>query len=78
MRESRCRGCPAYVAARATREEYLACIYMTYGISDKCPCIECLVKVMCRLSCHKRQKIYIDMRRRQGVDVEQGRVRYIK
>jgi hypothetical protein len=30
------------------------CFFRSYGVIDKCPCIECLVKIMCLERCLKR------------------------
>ncbi len=44
-----CRGC--MLSSRLG-----LCFFVEYNIEYKCPCSECLVKVMCRDSCDERIK----------------------
>ncbi len=34
----------------------MTCFFIECGIEEKCPCIQCLVKVMCRSSCDEREQ----------------------
>jgi hypothetical protein len=36
------------------------CSFALRNIQDKCPCAECLVKMICAKSCEKRQLTYMD------------------
>lgn len=42
-----CKGC--------CRNQYYACFFRRYGKQYKCPCIECLVKVVCIDECEIRE-----------------------
>ncbi len=50
LKKEICKGC---LSAR----NFGTCFFIEYDIEDKCPCTECLIKVMCRESCAKRFKI---------------------
>ncbi len=50
MGEKVCKGCPALTQS-------VMCFFEEYDMEEECPCIECLVKVMCKFSCRKRYKI---------------------
>lgn len=45
--KGKCKGCDSYISL---------CYFFKYKIIDKCPCLECLVKVMCSISCPERKK----------------------
>ena len=49
-----CRGC----TIKVTRS---FCLFIAQEIADKCPCIECLVKVTCNKKCGVRNKTYGDL-----------------
>ena len=36
----------------------MICAFYVNNIQEKCPCLECLVKPICRKSCIERRKIY--------------------
>ncbi len=45
-----CKGC-------MMGREYTLCYFEELDIEEKCPCVECLVKVMCNESCSKRDGV---------------------
>jgi hypothetical protein len=47
-----CRGC---VMMKIDR---YVCLFRASMLEDECPCIECLVKVICEESCDTRREIY--------------------
>ncbi len=45
-----CKGCP---------QKGPYCAFIEANIEDKCPCIECLIKVMCNKTCDLRNEAYV-------------------
>jgi hypothetical protein len=67
-----CRGCVMM------KMEHYVCLFRTSMLEDKCPCIECLVKVICEESCEKRQEIYQALILKHGLQRILDREEYAK
>jgi hypothetical protein len=50
-----CRGCTI------TELRFYNCLYITTGLEEECPCIECLIKPMCVVVCDVRIKSYKEL-----------------
>ncbi len=46
-----CKGCR--IIRRFSR-----CFFRDVGLVEKCPCVQCLVKVMCKDKCENRKDYY--------------------
>jgi len=44
-----CKGCLVYEASR--RGKFISCDALDRGIQQYCPCVNCVVKVMCHEGC---------------------------
>ena len=44
-----CRGCPVYKASR--KAKFIKCDTLDRGMRQHCPCVNCIVKVMCHEGC---------------------------
>ncbi len=53
-----CRGC---WTRQYLHEHNLKCAFMTQGKERICPCIECLIKVICRIDCEERDRLMRNM-----------------
>ena len=48
-----CKGCGI--------AKYVICSFNRYSLEHECPCIDCLVKVMCNKTCDYRQEVRINV-----------------
>ena len=46
-----CKGCNQVVIYVSRNKVYKRCIFTDHEREDKCPCYECLVRVMCSVTC---------------------------
>jgi len=64
--EEKCRGCRIYTGPKK-ESIYYPCYFKVRDKEEMCPCTECLVKVICKESCHLRREKYVEMMR--GVNI---------
>ena len=48
-----CRGCITHDCIDPDN----LCIMKCYNAKDRCPCVRCLIKVMCRIDCEEFMKL---------------------
>ena len=66
-----CVGC---MSMKLTLDSYF-CLFEYHGMQNRCPCVNCLVKVMCDHSCGKyndeaqmiRDKLYVSKQKKYAV-----------
>lgn len=58
--DNRCKGC-YFTAKRRSVGFRKGCIFLNQEIIEKCPCVECLVKVMCNEQCTLKTMISINL-----------------
>ena len=54
MRDIRCRGC-------FYKHYHICLLRFKVSLTQRCPCVKCLVKVMCENMCRDRKDLYLNI-----------------